>query len=160
MGRSRQAPGRTDMAPRVDSRGARLDRSHRARDVRSSTISMLRVPRRERLAVASEPYPDDVVRPVTRGDCADGERPCPFVSCRHHLYLDELVGSLKLNFPDIEPDELAETCSLDVADRGGASLEVVGDLLNVTRERTRQIEEKALRLVAIRARAAGLEVGR
>ncbi len=29
-----------------------------------------------------------IVRPKTRGECASGPRPCPWVSCRHHLYLD------------------------------------------------------------------------
>jgi hypothetical protein len=38
---------------------------------------------------------------------------------------------------------MAETCSLDVADRGGLTLEGIGALLNVTRERVRQIEERA-----------------
>jgi hypothetical protein len=26
-------------------------------------------------------YPRGVVRPITRADCAGGQRPCPFVSC-------------------------------------------------------------------------------
>ncbi len=49
-------------------------------------------------------------------------------------------GSIKLHFPDIEPWELEETCALDVADRGGETLERVGELANVTRERIRQLE--------------------
>lgn len=83
-----------------------------------------------------------VTRPVTRGDCVDGERPCPFVSCRHHLYLDvaPLTGSIKFNFPDIDVDQLAETCSLDVADRGAVSSDSVGVLLNLTRVRVGQLE--------------------
>jgi DNA-directed RNA polymerase sigma subunit (sigma70/sigma32) len=40
---------------------------------------------------------------------------------------------------------MAETCALDVADRGGATLEEVGDLLNITRERVRQMELVSLR---------------
>jgi len=90
-------------------------------------------------------------RPQTRGDCAGGPRPCPWVSCRHHLYLDvDDNGSVKLNFPHLEPDQLKESCSLDVADRMasmGSWLQAVdvGDLVNVNRERVRQIEFKALR---------------
>ena len=55
---------------------------------------------------------------ATRAECAEGPRPCPYVSCKHHLYLDvnPETGSIKLNFPDLEVDEMAETCSLDVAD--------------------------------------------
>jgi hypothetical protein len=88
-----------------------------------------------------------VLRPIRRGDCGDGLRPCPFVSCRFHLYLDVSpgTGSIKLNFPDLEVWELEESCVLDVADRGGKTLEQVGDYMNVTRERVRQIETSAQR---------------
>jgi hypothetical protein len=86
-------------------------------------------------------------RPKTRGDCADGVRPCPYVSCAHHLYLDvsRKTGAFQVNHRDLESWELDETCALDVADRGGATLEEVGALMNVTRERIRQIEATALR---------------
>ena len=73
-------------------------------------------------------------------------RPCPFVSCAHHLYLDVNPdsGAIKLNFPHLEVWEMAETCSLDVADRGGITLEEVGAILNLTRERIRQVEVRGL----------------
>lgn len=88
-----------------------------------------------------------VARPRTRGQCASEERPCPWVACRHHLYLDvnPETGSIKINFPDLEPWELAETCALDVADRGGVTLEDTGRVLNLTRERIRQMEISGLR---------------
>jgi DNA-directed RNA polymerase sigma subunit (sigma70/sigma32) len=54
------------------------------------------------------------------------------------------TGTIKLNFPDLKVWEMAETCSLDVADRGGATLEDVGDILNLTRERIRQVEVRGL----------------
>lgn len=84
--------------------------------------------------------------PRTRAECDQVERPCPFLSCRHHLYLDvnPQTGSIKFNFPDVEPWELTETCALDVADRGGVTLEEVGSILNLTRERIRQMETRAL----------------
>jgi hypothetical protein len=93
-----------------------------------------------------EPAPEVAVeRPRTRGDCADGPRPCPWVSCKHHLYLDVTKhGSLKFNFPDREIDELRETCALDVAAGGPRHLVTVGELMNITRERVRQIERRAL----------------
>lgn len=84
--------------------------------------------------VAAEAYPA-VDRPATRGDCLTAERrrrlqvlraeevvdpedapdgancarPCPFVSCRFHTYLDlhEETGEEQLNFPDLLPEELA-----------------------------------------------------
>ncbi len=85
-------------------------------------------------------------RPRSRADCATGPRPCMFISCKHHLYLDvnPATGSIKLNFPDKEVWELAETCALDVADRGGITLEEVGSIMNLTRERIRQVETRGL----------------
>ncbi len=84
-------------------------------------------------------------RPKTRGDCKGSERPCPFVSCRQHLALDiSEDGSIKQNFPHLEIDEMIDTCALDVADRGGMILKDVAQRINVTRERLRQIEHRAL----------------
>jgi len=75
-----------------------------------------------------------------------GCRPCVRVSCRHHLYLDvnPETGSIKINFPDLEPWEMRETCALDVAERGGITLEEVGEIMNLTRERIRQVEVRGL----------------
>src|SRR5205085_454596 len=58
----------------------------------------------------------DATRPKVRGDCAEGERPCPYVSCKYNLYVDvnPRTGSVKMNFPDKALCELAETCALDV----------------------------------------------
>ncbi|MFA5625149.1 MAG: sigma factor-like helix-turn-helix DNA-binding protein [Bradymonadales bacterium] len=85
-------------------------------------------------------------RPRHRGECRNAPRPCPWVSCKYHLYLDivQQSGSIKLNFPDLEVWEMAETCALDVADRGGITLEEVGTLLNLTRERIRQVEQSGV----------------
>jgi hypothetical protein len=54
------------------------------------------------------------------------------------------TGSIKLNFPDLEVWEMPETCALDVAERGGITLEEVGEILNLTRERIRQVEVHGL----------------
>lgn len=124
-------------------------RSRRKRDVRATTISVKRMTKRE-LELGRALFPDDehadVERPKTRADCEGGMRPCPFVSCTHHLFLDvsARTGAIKLNFPDLEPDELAESCSLDVADRKGTTLEEVGAIMNLTRERIRQVEVKGM----------------
>src|SRR4051812_43658731 len=61
------------------------------RRVRSRSIRVLRVTRREARqagarALQIEAELDE--RPLRRADCANGPRPCPLVSCRHHLYLD------------------------------------------------------------------------
>jgi hypothetical protein len=86
-----------------------------------------------------EPLP---TRPQTRGECADGPRPCPWASCRYHLFLDvhPTSGSIKLNHPGLELDEMRETCALDVADRGETSFAEIGRMLNLTLEGVRQIE--------------------
>lgn len=124
-------------------------RSRRKREVRARTVSVKRMTKRE-IWLGQQLYPEDehadVERPKTRGDCIDGPRPCPFVACRHHLYLDvsAKTGAIKLNFPDLEVDELTASCALDVADRQGTTLEGVGAIMNLTRERIRQVEVRAL----------------
>lgn len=121
-------------------------RSRRKRDVRARTISVKRMTKRE-LEIGRLLYPEtDYWRPRTRAECVDGPRPCPFVSCKHHLFIDvsPRTGAIKLNFPDLEVWELTESCALDVADRGGTTLEDVGAIMNLTRERIRQVEVKAL----------------
>jgi len=129
-------------------------RSRRKRAIRAKTISVKRMTKRE-LELGRMLYPDvdEVERPRMRSECAEAMRPCPFVSCKHHLYLDvsARTGAIKLNFPDLEVWEMTETCALDVADRGGTTLEEVGAIMNLTRERIRQVEVKGLaKLSALR----------
>ena len=114
--------------------------------VRSKTIAPKRLTRDEKRLSELLIYPEDTDRPATRESCKMMARPCPFVSCSHHLYLDvnPETGAIKLNFPHLEVWEMAETCSLDVADRGGITLEEVGAILNLTRERIRQVEVRGL----------------
>jgi hypothetical protein len=129
-------------------------RSRRKRAIRARTISVKRMTKRE-LELGRLLYPDaeENERPRTRAECGDAPRPCPFVSCKHHLYLDvsARTGAIKLNFPDLEVWDMADTCALDVADRGGTTLEEVGAIMNLTRERIRQVEVKGLaKLAALR----------
>ncbi len=138
-------------------------RSRRKRDVRASTVSIKRMTKRD-LELGRMLYPVDEElpqRPTTRAACADVPRPCPFVSCKHHLYLDvsARTGAIKLNFPDLEVDELPadSSCAIDVADRGGVTLENVGEIMNLTRERIRQIEVKAFARLHASKDAALLE---
>jgi hypothetical protein len=128
-------------------------RSRRKREVRARTISVKRMTKRE-LEIGRLLYPEnDYEKPSTRAECLEGPRPCPYVSCKHHLYIDvsARTGAIKLNFPDLEVWDLGESCALDVADRGGTTLEDVGAIMNLTRERIRQVEVKALaKLEALR----------
>ena len=117
-------------------------RSRRKRQVRARTVAIKQM-RKDELRLGAVLYPArDYPRPRTRAECRNMERPCPFVGCKHHLYLDVSPrGGIKFNFPDLEVWELEETCALDVADRpGGVTLEEVGAIMNLTRERIRQLE--------------------
>lgn len=128
-------------------------RRKRRQRARARTISIRRLSKAE-LNRGKMLYPEtDYWKPKTRAECADMERPCPFVSCKYHLYLDvhPVRGSIKVNFTDVELWEMTETCALDIADRGGITLEEVGEIMNLTRERVRQVETAGL------AKLAGLK---
>jgi sigma-70-like protein len=124
----------------------KVRRRRRRSRPRSKTIAMKRLTREE-LRIGALLYPPvDIPRPTTREQCRGEARPCPWVACKHHLYLDvnPETGSIKINFPDLEPWELQHTCALDVAERGGITLEEVGEIMNLTRERIRQVEVRGL----------------
>jgi hypothetical protein len=133
----------SDDAPEVS---RKIRRRRRRTRPRSKTIAMKRLTREE-LRVGALMYPPvDIPRPTSRAECKEEMRPCPWVACKHHLYLDinPETGSIKINFPELEPWELKHTCALDVAERGGITLEEVGEIMNLTRERIRQVEVRGL----------------
>lgn len=136
----------------------------RRRPVKSRTIAVRRITKDERM-LWDATYPEDEWRRLraTMGPCHAEYRTngwCPLVGCRYHMYLDvnPVNGNIKLNFPDLEPWEIPETCALEAADRGslldpcprwgsnhgGLTLDEVGGLMNLTRERARQMELSAL----------------
>jgi hypothetical protein len=124
----------------------KVRRRRRRSRPRSKTIAMKRLTREE-LRVGALLYPPvDIPRPASRSECKQESGPCPWVACKHHLYLDvnPETGSIKINFPDLEPWEMKDTCALDVAERGGITLEEVGEIMNLTRERIRQVEVRGL----------------
>lgn len=100
--------------------------------------------------VSSMRFALPIIRPTKREHCVDGPRPCPWVTCRYNLYLEVtrrgIVQFSKGEVPveDIPPHE---SCALDVADRGGISLEKVAAILGLTRERIRQVAIEGLRKV-------------
>jgi len=90
-----------------------------------------------------DPVPDREL-PMTRGECPK-QRPCPYVTCRHHLWSDTDDSSVVIAYP-VGPLELRETCSLDIADRGCTKISFVGDHMNMTNQGViqmiRRIKEK------------------
>ncbi len=128
-------------SPEVRRRSKTMSRKEMARELRRRRMQGQVDPEEEELMRLIEQ-----IRPKTRADCVNGPRPCLFVSCKHNLYLDvnPETGSIKLNFPDKEIWELKETCALDVAEKGGITLEEVGEIMNLTRERIRQVETRGL----------------
>jgi len=82
--------------------------------------------------------------PRTRAECLDGPRPCPWVRCRYHLFGEVLPRKYRVNkaFAHLsDPSEMPPdlSCALDVADRGGLTLQETGNIFGLTRERIRQI---------------------
>lgn len=139
---------------------AELFKSDEALDDRSRSKTMSRKEmardlRRRRLLGQVDPEEEELLselsgsRPKARSECINSPRPCVFVSCKYNLYLDvnPETGSIKLNFPDKEIWELDYTCALDVAEKGGITLEEVGEIMNLTRERIRQVETRGLEKV-------------
>jgi hypothetical protein len=122
-------------------RARTMSRKEMARQFRQQMASGGVDPELQALAAELE-----ATRPKVRADCGEGPRPCPYVSCKFNLYVDvnPRTGSVKMNFPDKELWEIGDTCALDVADRGGITLEEVGAIMNLTRERVRQLETRGL----------------
>ena len=88
--------------------------------------------------------------PIKRADCLEGPnsfRPCPWVRCKWHalwLFKEPWLWVEKSGKPDDDRlirfmRRLAATCVLDVADDGGKTLDEIGAVMRVTRERVRQI---------------------
>lgn len=83
-------------------------------------------------------------RPRVRAECVDGFRPCPWLSCRHHLGADVLPsGALKEPHGHEWMAGEVPTCSLDLADQGVQPLAVVGKALGVKLVRVGQLERDA-----------------
>ena len=134
-------------------------RSRRKRAIRARTISVKRMTKRE-LELGRMLYPeveDDRAPAHARASAsaASGPARSSRASTTSTSTCRRGPGAIKLNFPDLEVWEMTETCALDVADRGGTTLEEVGAIMNLTRERIRQVEVKGLaKLAALRDMSA------
>lgn len=138
--------GDRDTSPDTESIALPPDPKPIVRRSKAKTIAMKRLTKEE-LRIGALLYPErSYWRPSKREQCANVSRPCPYVSCKYHLYIDvnPATGSIKVNFPELEVWELKQSCALDVAEQGGITLEEVGEILNLTRERIRQVEVRGL----------------
>jgi len=104
----------------------------------------------------------EFVRPMTVGDCRDGPRPCPLVSCEFHL-ATQLASKLPEDVSDEEVERLLRampyTCAQDVIDAHpeGAELRLIGAAFGISHERVRQLERRTLnRYLRGRAERANL----
>ncbi len=148
----REAPPR-GVRTRPGEPGRDAFRSGRKRPVRAQTIAVRRISEREvMIARTLNPRASRRHLPMLRSECREAARPCPFISCAHHLFLDvSRSGGIKINFPDLLGDDgaidfaaMPTSCALDVGDEGRHTTERVGEMMNVTRERVRQLEVKIL----------------
>lgn len=128
-----------------------------------------------------------IQRPRTRGECGE-VRPCPWVSCRHHLLLDVHVvegtrdrpPTIRFNGRSVRGlqtgadasevqtfvdaaverlDQLEHTCSLDVADEGRHLYREVAQVLSVRRQRVVEKARLAKAAMALAMLDAGLDRG-
>lgn len=145
---------------------SRAERTRRKR--RRRTTPRSRTTPRDELRRHFEPLSDSdqqalTARPRTVADCPESG-PCPWVACKYHVYLDVTeAGSIKINFPNRDPLDIAEPCVLRIARTGGVTLEETAQRVNLTRERVRQIEVFAIRQLkrrcVIEPDAGGTRIG-
>lgn len=103
--------------------------------------------------------------PATRGDCVDGPRPCPYLRCKHHLWLklgEERDGNpARAANDNTKPKTVfwptsPATCALDIAARTEElTNREVGEFIGVLDEQVRRIVKRALG----KLRALGVELG-
>jgi hypothetical protein len=140
-------------SPVLDSEGATPSQAYvrglKKKRLGVSTDSRRKMTAAEVAAGAQFVAPAGAVFPATRDDCKAGPRPCPWVRCKFHLYLVVEPPAIRYLHPQKDPWELKETCVLDVADRGGLTLEESGEIMNCTRERVRQFEVSGLKKLKV-----------
>ena len=135
---------------------------------RSKTRKPRRVTKKEREPLQYEYHWLESYRPDVWSECmgrppTGEEGVCPFVGCRHHLALDVKPrnGHLTEVFPHVgleKLDRLPANCALRVASKGEHTLEEVGEFMNLTRERVRQIEAVALEKMRRKLVGLGYEI--
>lgn len=124
-------------------------------------------PRRIALPVAPQGLQASagLTRPRSMAECPAG--PCPWLGCRHHLYLEERDGELLVTWPELLSDDSTElseafdwdrreTCSLRAAARGPMSTYEIGQALNWHRSTVEKVLRAAVAKIAASESAEGL----
>jgi hypothetical protein len=93
--------------------------------------------------------PMPTTAPRTRAECVDGPRPCPHLGCRYHLA--ELWGAERLAD--------ADTCALDVAERGEHGVGELAGMLGAPDATLSDIEAAAKRKLEAFAKSIGIKPG-
>lgn len=144
-------------------RAREYERAERQRRVlrltpRARTVSIKRM-RSSQLRSDEAETIEHTERPRTWGECLEralgtASRPCGYLRCKHNLLVDVdgRTGSYKVTWPHLAVGAYGDeygaypqhTCALRVAEQGGLTLDEIGQVMNLTRERVRQIETKAL----------------
>jgi hypothetical protein len=122
-----------------------LNPKHGKRKSSHPSKRQVRVDREEVAQILSEIPESD--RPTNRVECPS-YRPCPFVGCRYNMFLDiKETGSITMNYDGMEPWQMQNSCLFDVIEQypEGLPLGMIGQIMNLTRERVRQVEVEALR---------------
>ncbi len=65
--------------------------------------------------------------------------------------MDEVTGAIKINFPELEPEDMEHSCSLDAAEDGKRDCREVGELINLSREGVRKLTIQAQQKIRARA---------
>jgi len=90
-----------------------------------------------------------IPRPVTYADCEHIPMyDCPFLTCEHNLGIDLKSGGRVINKTG------HPYCLLKLTEKGGLTLQEIGDIFGLTRERVRKIEEITL----IKLRKSGMNI--
>lgn len=108
--------------------------------------------KKEAGSVDEDAAPTDYRRPASRGECMPLERPCPFVACRHHLFLEvKPCGSISFPFgKDLSALEtMPQTCALDAAEQGAWPIDDVAEALRLSRNGVRQLLDKGMANVGV-----------
>jgi hypothetical protein len=95
-------------------------------------------------------YAEYLYPPKHYADCMGKPEPCRHVFCEHHMVWCFIWGKKPTIRALLDKAEsLKYTCVLKAVEKkqGGLTLQEVGDILGITRERIRQIEEEALRKI-------------